>query len=39
MPAVMAACESYLASTCFDDPDAEPLWVCAAYDLAWDLSR
>ncbi|KAI8466622.1 MAG: hypothetical protein J3K34DRAFT_433223 [Monoraphidium minutum] len=39
MPALMAACEGYLASTCFDDPGADPAWVCAVYDLACDLSR
>ena len=39
MPALMAACESYLAATCFDDPEADPEWVGAVYDLACDLSR
>jgi len=39
MPALMAACESYLASTCFEDPEADPLWISAVYDLACDLSR
>ena len=39
MPALMAACESYLAATCFDDADADAAWVCAVYDLATDLSR
>lgn len=39
MPALMTACENYLASTCFDDPEADPAWVAAVYDLACDLSR
>jgi hypothetical protein len=39
MPALMAACESYLAATCFEDPEADPLWINAVYDLAWELSR
>jgi hypothetical protein len=39
MPALMAACENYLATTCFEDPEADPLWVCGVYDLACDLSR
>ncbi len=39
MPALMAACESYLASTCFEDPEADDLWINAVYDLACDLIR
>lgn len=39
MPALMAACESYLASTAFEDPEADPAWITAVYDLACDLSR
>jgi hypothetical protein len=30
MPALMAACESYLAATCFEDPEADPHWVRVA---------
>ncbi|KIZ03876.1 hypothetical protein MNEG_4083 [Monoraphidium neglectum] len=39
MPALMAACESYLAYTAFEDPEADPAWITAVYDLACDLSR